>query len=87
MYPLTPVPSAMCHLERAICKIDKSTLLKILQKNIVSNPASCDIMTEVPLSFGNISQRLISVVTFLNAHTGTIAFDRYFTPSIKDYSH
>lgn len=98
-YPLTPVPLAMCHLDGAICKTDKSVLLKILQNNIVSNPpASCDViiydglfllhsMTEVPLSFGNISKKLITIVTSSNVRTVIIAFDRYFTPSIKDHEH
>lgn len=98
-YPLTPVPLALCHLDESICKTVKSALLKIFEKKLVSNsPASCDVMiydgffilhamTEVLLTFGNISKKIISTFTSSNARTVTITFDRYFTPSIKDHEH
>lgn len=44
-YPLTPVPLALCHTDGTICKTDKSVLLKVLQKEIDSNPPErCDVI-------------------------------------------
>lgn len=75
--------------------MDKSTLLKILKQKKFSNPpASSDViifdgsfiyhaMTDVSLSFGNISEKNISIVTSPNVHTVIIVFDRCFSPSIR----
>jgi hypothetical protein len=44
-YPLTPVPLALCHIDGMINKTDKSVLLKMLQKEIHSNPPErCDVI-------------------------------------------
>lgn len=98
-YPLTPVPLALCHIDGTICKTDKSVLLKVLQKEIDSNPPErCDVIIydgffnihsikDVPSSFGNVSKKLMQVFTNNNADTVIIAFDRYVFPSIKDNEH
>ncbi|GBP29521.1 hypothetical protein EVAR_93318_1 [Eumeta japonica] len=98
-YPLTPVPLALCHIDGTICKTDKSVLLKILEKEIDSNPPErCDVIVydgffimhsirDVPSSFGNISKKLMQVFTANSADTVIIAFDRYIFPSIKDNEH
>lgn len=44
-------------------------------------------ITEVPLTFVNISKKLISTFAANNARTFIITFDRYFTPSIKYHEH
>lgn len=98
-YPLTPVPLALCHMDGTICKTDKSTLMKILQKEIDCNPPNtCDVIIydgffimhairDVPLSFSKISQKLMQVFTTSSAKTVIITFDRYLFPSIKDNEH
>lgn len=98
-YPLTPVPLAFCHLEGTICKTDKSVLLHILEKEVESHePEECDVivfdgfhtihsMTEIPVSFGNISQKILHSFTANGAKTIIITFDRYVSPSIKDNEH
>ncbi|KAL4718512.1 hypothetical protein ACJJTC_002715 [Scirpophaga incertulas] len=98
-YPLTPVPLALCHIDGTICKTDKSALLKMLEKEIDSNPPErCDVIVydgffimhsirDVPSSFENISKKLLQVFTANSADTVIIAFDRYIFPSIKDNEH
>ncbi|CAH1645610.1 unnamed protein product [Spodoptera littoralis] len=98
-YPLTPVPLALCHIDGTICKTDKSALLKMLQKEIDSNPPErCDVIVydgffimhsirDVPSSFKNISKKLMQVFTANSADTVIIAFDRYTFPSIKHNEH
>ncbi|CAF4952709.1 unnamed protein product [Pieris macdunnoughi] len=98
-YPLTPVPLAMCHADGIICKTDKSVLLKILEKETDSNtPQRCDVLIydgffmlhafqDVPSTFGNISKKLIQMFTNNHARIIIVAFDRYFSPSIKDIEH
>lgn len=39
-YPLTPLPLSMCHLDEMICIAIKSTLTKILEKEVDSEPPS-----------------------------------------------
>lgn len=41
-------------------------------------------MKEVPLSFCNISKKILQMVTSYNAQEIVIVFDHYFSPSIKD---
>lgn len=69
MYPLTPVPFSMCHIDGTICKTNKSTtLLKILEHYSDNEvPQHTDIvydgffifhcMKEIPMTFGNISKK------------------------------
>ncbi|CAH0721911.1 unnamed protein product, partial [Brenthis ino] len=96
-YPITFVPLSMCHLDGAICKTPKSALMKCLDKDIEHHPPPyIDIliidgffilhsMKDVPKSFGNISKKLLKMVTQINASRIDVIFDQYFTPSIKDY--
>lgn len=96
-YPITPVPLSMCHFDGGICKTQKSALMKSLEKNIEHHPpVSIDVliidgffllhtMKSVPKTFGNISKKMLQMVTQLNASTYEVIFDQYFTPSIKNY--
>lgn len=96
-FPVTPVPLSMCHFDGTICKTVKSTLMKTLEKNIEHHPPPhIDIliidgffvlhtMKDVPKKFGNISKKLLQMVTQLHAQRIDVVFDQYFTPSIKDY--
>jgi hypothetical protein len=98
-YPLTPVPLALCHIDGMINKTDTSVLLKMLQKEIHSNPPErCDAIiydgffimhsiTDVPSSFGKVFEKLMQVFTANSASTVIIALDRYIFPSIKDTEH
>lgn len=98
-YPLTPVPLSLCHINRNICKTDKSILMKSLEQKIHSDePDRVDIviidgfflmhlMKELPVSIGNVAKKILQSVVKYNAETIAIVFDRYFKPSIKDYEH
>lgn len=67
-YPITPVPLSMCHFDGAICKTQKSTLMKVLEKGVEHNPPpQTDIlfvdgfyllhtMKKVPKTFEGISK-------------------------------
>lgn len=96
-YPITHVPSSMCHFDGTICKTPKSALMKALEKSIEhSAPPHIDIfvidgffilhsMKDVPKSFGNISKKMLKMLTQFNSARIDVIFDQYFTPSIKDY--
>lgn len=98
-YPLIPIPLSFCHLEGTICKTDKSVLLHILEKEVENHePEKCDVMVfdgfhsihsmvEIPVSFGNISKKILHSFTANDAKTIIITFDRYVSPSIKDHEH
>ena len=98
-YPITSVPLSMCHLDGTICKTDKSALLKGLEKEVEhEEPPRIDVvlidgffllhtMKNVPKQFGNISKKMLQMVTHLRASRIDVIFDQYFTPSIKDYEH
>lgn len=98
-YPITSVPLSMCHLDGTICKTDKSALMKCLEKEVEHDePPRIDVfiidgffllhtMRNVPKTFGNISKRMLQMATQLKASRIDVVFDRYFTPSIKDYEH
>lgn len=36
-FPLTPVPTCMCHADGTMCKTDKSQLIKIFEKHLADN--------------------------------------------------
>lgn len=36
-FPLTPVPTSMCHADGSICKTDKSQLVRLIEKKIGDN--------------------------------------------------
>lgn len=96
-YPLTPVPMSLCHLDGTICKTDKSILMKYLEAKLESQaPTSNDVMLldgffilhlikEVPHTFGKISTKILQIVTNFGSNLVDIIFDRYFSPSIKNY--
>lgn len=97
-FPITSMPLSLCHFDGTICKTDKSALLKCLEKEIKEHepPRCIDVliidgffllhtMKDVPKTFGNISKKMLKMVTQLHALRIDVIFDQYFTPSIKDY--
>ena len=90
---------SMCHLDGSICKTDKASLLKILEKQRQSNvPQNCDVtildgcfvlhlLKDMPANFGNVSKKFLQSVLHNNASTVILAFDLYKFPSIKDHEH
>ncbi|GFW80337.1 hypothetical protein TNCV_2944701 [Trichonephila clavipes] len=98
-YPITSVPLSMCHLDGTICKTNKSDLMKCLEKEvqheqrhhidvlIIDGLFLLHTMKNVPKTFGNISKKLLQMVTHLKASRIDVIFDQYFTPSIKDYEY
>ncbi|XP_067613930.1 serine/threonine-protein kinase Wnk isoform X4 [Eurosta solidaginis] len=99
IYPLTPVPLSMCHMDGSICKTNKAALLKVLEQQIEphtpehTNVKVLDgffmlhLMREIPATYGNISTKILSMFCSNNAEVVVIAFDRYIFPSIKDNEH
>lgn len=94
-FPMTPMPTSLCHLDGTICKTEKSAMMKIL-RNDSSLPAHIDVviidgfflihtLKDVPQSYGNISKKILKIITSYNAPCVHIVFDRYCSPSIKDY--
>ncbi|GFS69541.1 uncharacterized protein TNCV_3894021 [Trichonephila clavipes] len=89
----------MCHLDGTICKTDKSALMKCLEKEVQhEQPYHIDVLItdgffllqtikNVPKTFGNISKKLLQMVTQLQTSRIDVIFEQYFTPSIKDYEH
>lgn len=98
-HPLTPMSLCFSHVDGTLCKTDKSTLLKELEKQIQSDsPPYCDVMIfdgffllnamkDVPRTFGNVSKKFLQMVTSNTASTIIVLFDSYPSPSIKDSAH
>jgi len=100
-YPLTPIPTSMCHLDGTMYKTDKSALMKILEQKISQPnvpPEYPDVviidgffvlhlMREFPKTFGSISTMFSKNITGYKANRIDIVFDQYFSPSIKDSEH
>lgn len=100
-FPITPVPLSLCHIDGSINKTVKSVLLQELEKTVeeVEQPPDqldyfvvdgfffLNTFKQVPRSFGDLSKKILhSLVNYPASHVAII-FDRYFTPSIKDYEH
>ena len=74
-YPITLVPLALYYLDGGICKTDKSVLAKCLAPNIDPEPPhNTDVflidgffilhsMKKVPKTFGNISKKILQMIT------------------------
>lgn len=100
-YPLTPVPTSMCHLDGTMYKTDKSTLMKILEEKISEAnvpPELPDVVIideffvlhlirDYPKTFGSISTMFLQIITRYKANRIDLVFDQYFSPSIKDSEH
>ncbi|XP_066595439.1 uncharacterized protein [Prorops nasuta] len=90
-----PVPMSLCNLDGSICKTNKSVLLKLF-KTDSNTPNHTDIVIidgffllhcikDVPKTFGNLSKKILQMVTNNTAAEVHLIFNRYFSPSIKDY--
>lgn len=96
-YPITPMPLSMCHIDGAICKTQKSSVMKSLENGVEHiAPDRVDIllidgffllhtMKNVPKTFGGISKKMLLLVTQFAATRYDVIFDQYLSPSIKDY--
>ncbi|XP_036317506.1 uncharacterized protein LOC118732487 [Rhagoletis pomonella] len=72
IYPLTPVPLSMCHMDGSICKTNKAALLKVLEQQIEPHTPEhtnvkvfdgffmLHLMREIPATYGNISTKILS---------------------------
>lgn len=94
-FPITPMPPSLCHSDGTICDTKKAVMMKILRCDS-HLPAHIDVvivdgfflihtMRDVPQLFGNISKKILQILTSYNARCVHIIFDRYCSPSIKDY--
>lgn len=98
-YPLSPVPFSLCHSDGIICKTPKSVILDEILKHQtdISDPPLPDIsifdgfyllhiLKSLPESYGKISKHILRYILY-NRKEVYIIFDKYNTPSIKDYEH
>lgn len=94
-FPITPVPMSLCHLDGSICKTEKSALKSCFQLSddlpqqvnirIIDGFYLLHCIKEIPQNFKNISKKILQTITYNNVLEIHIIFDRYFSPSIKDY--
>lgn len=98
-YPLAHISFSFCHTDGTICKTTKSVIITELIKHQaeVVDPPEADIdlvdgfyflhtLKNYPESYGKISKHILKVITY-NRKEVHIIFDKYDTPSIKDYEH
>lgn len=81
-----------------MCKTDKSVLTRTLEKEFASlEPAVCDViiydgffmlhsLKDIPVTFRNISQKILQMFAATNAKIVIICFDNYCSPS-NDNEH
>lgn len=100
-FPITPVPLSLCHIDGSLNKTVKSVLVTELEKQIedmeqpppivdfaiVDGFFFLNTFKEMPRSFGDVSKKILHCLVRNEASRVAIVFDRYFTPSIKDYEH
>lgn len=97
-YPLPPAPPALCQYNGDMHKTDKSMLAKVLKSSVDSVPpvnVDIDIIdgfyflytigASLPQSFEKVSETILVKICNTGASEIHIVFDRYFSPSIKDY--
>ncbi|CAH2015292.1 unnamed protein product [Acanthoscelides obtectus] len=99
-FPLTPMPTSMCHPDGSICKTDKAQLTKLIEKKLETaidqQPSSFDIsivdgffmlhlMKEIPQTFDGIAKKFLSAISQMKSVRIDVIFDQYFSPSIKDF--
>lgn len=98
-YPLTSIPLSLCHPDASINKTNKSVLLHILEKGIVSQqPTEKDLviydgffilhqMKNLPQKYDQVAIKLLCRFLKEDSRFAIVVFDTYFSPSIKDYEH
>ncbi|KAK5644894.1 hypothetical protein RI129_006194 [Pyrocoelia pectoralis] len=97
-YPITSVPMSLCHADGTLHKTPKSAMVGVLTSNSTNDevPRRYDAvifdgffllhtMKDIPKTFGNISKKIMSILTATHARRVDIVFDQYFSPSIKEY--
>nr|CAH7767941.1 unnamed protein product [Callosobruchus chinensis] len=89
----------MCHIDGSICKTNKAALLKVLEQQIEPHtPEHTNVKVfdgffmlhltrEVPVTYENISTKILNMFCSNDAEVIVIAFDRYIFPSINDNEH
>lgn len=90
----------MPHPNGKLTKTNKATLSKILEKmfvtsNVLEDPnviifdefALLHTLKNLPLSLGELSERILRIITNNTARRVDIIFDTYPMPSIKDFEH
>lgn len=100
-FPITPVPLSLCHIDGSINKTVKSVFIQELDKKIeeIEQPSSqldylivdgflfLNTFKQVTRSFGDLSKAILISLVRNCANQVVIVFDRYFSPSSKDFEH
>ncbi|KAK5642435.1 hypothetical protein RI129_008602 [Pyrocoelia pectoralis] len=97
-YPITSVPMSLCHADGTLHQTPKSAMVGVLTSNSINDevPRRFDAvifdgffllhtMKDIPKTFGNISKKIMSILTATHARRVDVVFDQYFSPSIKEY--
>ena len=96
-YPLTPVPSSLCHIDGNMNKTPKAKLLDHLEKTttvsrhpvtvhvlIIDGMFFLHLLQDLPETYGSISRFILKRICTLRASRIDVVFDKFVTPSIKD---
>lgn len=99
-FPLTKYPTTMCDPDGTICKTTKSVLTQVLEGLfetaeyleapdliIYDGFALLYTLKNVPLTFGEISERILKYITTNHARRIDLLFDTYPTLSLKRQEH
>lgn len=97
-FPLTPVPTSLCHFDGTICKTTKSQLTKVIAPLHEHDPTLfapsvllidgfffLHTMVNVPQTYATIAKQILTMILKTPAKEIHLIFDQYFSPSIKDY--
>lgn len=60
-FPMTPIPTSLCHLDGVICKTEKSAMMKIL-RNDSALPNHIDVVIVDGFFFNSLNERCAAIV-------------------------
>ena len=96
-FPLTPVPICLAHIDGSMQKTPKSSLLKELETQVISETSSnidslviddmffLRLLKELPETFGLLAKSILKEVCAVsNAHRIDLIFDKTILQSIHD---
>lgn len=100
-HPVLPRTACFSHPDGTIHKTDKAALCKLLEQKaptascfssenvlIIDGFAMLYRLKQIPTTFGDISKLILKTALYRKSATRVdIVFDRYESPSIKDYEH
>ena len=96
-FPLTPVPICLAHIDRSMQKTPKSSLLKELETQVMSETSSnidslviddmffLRLLKELPETFGRLAKSILKEVCAVsNAHRIDLIFDKTIFMTMRE---